>query len=184
MKISELTQTGALSRAMRLPLSIAGRNMSVTLGQIIDAASAGVVPFEGIRTSAAGVTYVPGSPAATAGAVIFDTLTGRFHRAVTETVTASGVQMESHTYYADFDTRSSYQDDSGAVRADCLFATPDGRLWIFSAGALISAGLTGEQARLIRLSTPVEVASEEEMEQRIAAGEFEEGQIYFLAEEE
>lgn len=181
MKISELTQITALNRNIRLPLSIGGQNMSITLGQIIDAVSQDVVPFDSIESRTTNVYYATGSSTTNLGGVIFDTTTKKFYRAVTVT---NGSGQQNYTYYQNFDTHDSYYDNDGGVRKDCLFATSNGRLYKFNGTTLISAGLTEEQAKQIKLSTPIEVESEEEMEQRITAGEFEAGQIYFLAEEE
>lgn len=180
MKISELAPIAAANRNIRLPLSIAGQNMSITLGQIIDAASRGIVPFDSIESRTASVTYVAGSSSASLGGVIFDAVTSKFYRATFQQSGAASIA----TYYQNFDTRDDYYGSDGGVRTDCLFAASDGRLYMFSGSTLISSGLTEAQAKQIRLSTPVEVESEEEMEQLIEAGECEAGQIYFLAEEE
>lgn len=71
----------------------------------------------------------------------------------------------------------------GAARPDRIFRH-DNILFRYDGSSLVGAGITDEQAEQIRHSTPVEVASEEEMEQLIADGECQAGQIYFLAEEE
>lgn len=184
MKISELTQISAIRRDIKLPLSIAGQNMSITLGQIIDAISQYIVPFSAIAPKRDNVHYAPGASPANTGVVVFDSMTNRFYLAFGTSATVAGQLVENWSYYADWETHDSYYTEDGTIRTDCLFATSDGRLYAFNGTTLKSAGITDEQAKQIQLSTPIEVASEEEMEQRIAAGEFEAGQLYFLAEEE
>lgn len=183
MKISELTQISATKREIKLPLSIEGQNMSITLGQIIDAISQDVVPFESITPQRDNVQYAPGS-GTTLGAVIFDSMTNKFYQEYGTSATVAGQIVKNWTYYEDWATHDSFYTDGGAIRTDCLFLSGDGRLYRYDGTTLKSAGLTDDQANQIRLSTPIEVASEEEMEQRIAAGECEAGQLYFLAEEE
>lgn len=184
MKISELTQITAIRRDIKLPLSIAGQNMSITLGQIIDAISQDVVPFNDITPQRDNVQYAPGATSANHGVVIFDSITDKFYYAFGTSATVAGQLVRYWTYYADWATHDSFYTESGAIRTDCLFLASDGRLYRYNGTTLKSAGLTEDQAKQIRLSTPIEVASEEEMEQRIAAGECEAGQLYFLAEEE
>lgn len=184
MKISELTQITAVRRDIKLPLSIAGQNMSITLGQIIDAISQDVVPFNNITPQRDNVQYAPGAPSVNHGVVIFDSMTNKFYYAFGTSATVAGQLVRYWTYYADWPTHDSYYTEDGDIRTDCLFVDSDGRLYRYNGTTLISAGLTDKQAEQIRLSTPIEVASEEEMEQRIAAGECEAGQLYFLAEEE
>ena len=179
MKISELTQISAIRRDIKLPLSIAGQNMSISLGQIIDAISQDVVPFGEIAPQRSNVQYTAGAPSASIGSVVFDSATNKFYCAIGMSAPAAGQTIANWTYYSDWATHDSFYTESGAIRTDCLFLASDG-----TGTTLISAGLTDEQAKQIRLSTPIEVASEEEMEQRIAAGEYEADQLYFLAEEE
>lgn len=184
MKISELNPITAVRRDIRLPLSIAGQNMSITLGQIIDAISQDVVPFGEIAPLRDNVQYTAGAPSASIGSVVFDSATNNFYRAIGTSATIAGQLVRYWTYYSDWATHDSFYTESGAIRTDCLFLAGDGRLYQYNGTTLKSAGLTEDQAKQIQLSTPIEVASEEEMEQRIAAGECEDGQLYFLAEEE
>lgn len=184
MKISQLTQISAVRRDIRLPLSIAGQNMSITLGQIIDAISQDVVPFSGITPQRSNVQYTAGAPSASIGSVVFDSATNKFHCAIGMSAPAAGQTIAKWTYYSDWATHDSYYTEDGDIRTDCLFVDSDGRLYRYNGTTLNSAGITEDQAKQIRLSTPIEVASEGEMEQRIAAGECEAGQLYFLAEEE
>lgn len=184
MKISELTQISAIRRDIKLPLSIAGQNMSITLGQIIDGISQDVVPFSMIAPERDNVQYLPGAPSVNTGSVIFDAVTNQFYLALGFSSTVAGQVVKTWKYYQQWNSHDSYYTEDGAIRTDCLFVDSDGRLYRYNGTTLMSAGITDEQATQIRLSTPIEVASEEEMEQRIAAGEFEDGQLYFLAEEE
>lgn len=183
MKISELTQIAEVRRDIRIPLSIAGQNMSITLGQIIDAISQDVVPFKGMGDTS-NIQYVGGSPAANVGVVVFDKATNKFYLAIGSSSTSAGQILEKWTYYNDWKTHDSFYDEQGNVRSDCLFIDYDGKLYQFNGTTLIRAGITDDEAIQIQHSTPIEVADEEEMERRIAAGEFEAGQIYFTAEEE
>lgn len=186
MKISQLTQIAAAQRGILLPLSINGQNMSITLGQIMDALSKTVVPFKEIVGARIGVIYAPGaSNAEIIGSVIFDKPSKKFWLAQGIYTEFSGLQEIHWTYFANWNTRTDYYDEDGNVRTDCLFLSQEGRLYRFAGNdGLVSVGLTNEQAKQIRLSTPIEVADEQEMERRIAAGEYEDGQIYFIAEEE
>lgn len=184
MKISELTPISAIRRDIKIPLSVAGQNMSISLGQIIDAISQDVVPFSIIRNDSLNVAYAPGSETNSMGSVIFDKTTDKFYLCIGRSSTVAGLLVRHYTYFANWKTHDSFYDDEGNVRTDCLFVAADGRLYQFNGTTLISAGITEAQAKQIRLSTPIEVADEEEMERRIAAGEFEPGQIYFTAEEE
>lgn len=184
MKISELTQITAIRRDIKLPLSVAGQNMSISLGQIIDAISQDVVPFGEVAPQRSNVQYTAGAPSASIGSVVFDSATNKFYCAIGMSAPAAGQTITNWTYYSDWATHDSFYTESGAIRTDCLFLASDGRLYRYNGTTLKSAGLTEDQAKQIRLSTPIEVESEEEMEQRIAAGECEAGQLYFLAEEE
>lgn len=184
MKISELTQISAVRRDIKLPLSIDGQNMSITLGQIIDAISQDVVPFGKITPQREDVQYAPGTNSDILGSVIFDSMTNKFYLARGTSATVAGQLVRYWVYFADWNTHDSYYTENGAIRTDCLFLDSEGRLYRYDGTTLKSAGITEEQAKQIRHSTPIEVASEEEMEQRIAAGEYEDGQIYFIAEEE
>lgn len=184
MKISELTQISAVRRDIKLPLSIAGQNMSITLGQILDEASQGVVQFNRVKENQQNVTYHAGSATISAGVVLFDLTTNKFYLALGRSTSSAGQVVRSWVYYENWNTHDDFYTEDGEVRADCLFLDDSGRLYRFDGKTLSSAGITDEQAKQIQLSTPIEVNSEEEMEQRISAGECEAGQLYFIAEEE
>lgn len=184
MKISELTQISAIRRDIRIPLSIAGQNMSITLGQIIDAISQDVVPFSRISSTDVAIQYVAGSPAANIGVVVFDKATNKFYTAIGRASTVAGQLVRQWTYYSNWNTHDSFYNEEGEIRTDCLFVDTDGKLYKYNGTTLIRAGLTEDEANQIRLSTAIQVADEEEMERRIAAGEYEAGQLYFTAEEE
>lgn len=184
MKISELTQIAAARRDIKLPLSVAGQNMSITLGQIADALSQGAPRFNEICAIAESETIAPGNDSLILGIVIFDTTRNRFFKAIRRTTVVAGVHTIVTSYFATWKYKDNYYDESGNVRTDAIFARQDGRLFIFDGTTLISAGLTEEQAKALTHATPIQVSSEEVMEQRIAAGEYEDGQLYFVAEEE
>lgn len=183
MKISELPKLTKIRRDIEIPLAILGENRSVTMGQIMDAISKDVLPFDLIRSSTANVQYVEGAPPNNTGALIFDTVTNRFYKRTTASEDFAGQTVTTSIYWSDWDTRDDYYNEDDEVRTDCLFRAGDGRLYFFDEFDLKSAGITDEQALQIRHSTPIEVASAEEMQQRIEAGEYEAGQLYFLAEE-
>lgn len=183
MKISALPKLTSIRRDIEFPLAVQGENRSITLGQIIDAVSQDVIPFDMIRGFDPNVQYSDGSPGANIGSVVFDTVTNRFYLARTTTVDVAGIPTTKWTYFQTWGTYGIYYEDD-EIRTDCLFRLTDGRLYFFDGATLKSAGITEEQAKQIRHSTPIEVASEEEMAQRIEAGEYEEGQLYFLAESE
>lgn len=184
MKISALPKITKVRRDIEIPLAVAGENRSITLGQIIDAVPKGIVPFSEIRHDNNNVQYVNGTSTAGIGHVIYDTVTDEFYLARSTTNNVAGQNVTAWTYWSDWDTRDTYYDSEGFIRDDCLFCLPDGRLYFYDGNSLVSAGITEEQAKQIRHSTPIEVASEEEMANRIALGEYEEGQLYFLAESE
>ena len=98
MKISELTQITAVRRDIKLPLSIAGQNMSISLGQIIDAISQDVVPFSSIAPQRTNVQYASGTPTANIGAVIFDSATNKFYCAIGMKTVAAGQIITKWTY--------------------------------------------------------------------------------------
>lgn len=185
MKISELSQISAIRRDIRLPLSIAGQNMSITLGQIIDATSTDVVPFGGIYSGDTPL-FALGSPTMTYSSdkVVFFQDNGRFYLRQTVTTSPTGKPQTTNTFFAEWPTAHLYNDDEGEPRTTPLYVSTDGRLYKHNGITLISAGLTEEQAKAIIRSTPIKVASETEMEQRIATGEYEDGQLYYIAETE
>lgn len=186
MKISELTQITAAQRNILLPLSINGQNMSIALGQIIDTLSKTVVPFKEIVGARPGVTVAPGTSGSLKfGDVVYEKPSKKFWLAHGRFTEISGVTEVHWTYFSNWQTKSDYYNEDGSVRTDCLFLSQEGRLYRFAGeSGLVSVGITNEQAKQLQLSTPIEVANEEEMEQRIAAGEYVDGQIYFIAEEE
>ena len=138
MKISELTKVTQPARAMELPVSIAGENQAITLGQIIDALSAAIVPFDGID--------------------------------------------DEKYFYAEWPGSEQFYAAEEQVRTDCLFIAGDGRLYRFNGEDLISAGLTDDQAELLKKLTPQRVESESDLEAMQAAGVIVPGQIYYIPE--
>lgn len=159
----------------------------MTLGQILDAASAGVLPFDSIFDSTpkanVNVAYSTGTPGGYAGSVVFDINEKKFYYKISISTTASGIIRKNHTLYEKWEGSEQYSNSDGEVRTDCLFVSSEGRLYHFNGTDLISAGLTQKQADQLLLNTPIEVESEDAMEQLIDAGLVEPGQIYFIAEE-
>lgn len=184
MKISELTQIEAARRDIKLPLSVAGQNMSITLGQIADALSQGAPRFGEFVEIPPSTAIAPGGDSLTVGKIVFDTTRKKFFLAIGRSISTSGMLQHVWSYYATWKYKDNYYDENGNVRTDAIFAREDGRLYIFDDTTLISAGITEQQAKALTHATPIQVSSEEVMEQRIAAGEYEDGQLYFVAEEE
>ena len=183
MKISELKPIAGVRRDIKLPLSLLGENRSINVGQIIDAVPNEIIRFGRIQGDVKNIQYVD-VVEKESDFIVFDTATNQFYSAFSETKDAAGIPVTTWTYYKDWPEKSTYYDEDGNIRTDCLFLAEDGRLYYFADTTLRSAGITDTQASQIRHATPIEVASEEEMEQMIEAGEYEEGQLYFLAEEE
>lgn len=183
MKISQLAQISRIRRNIRIPLAIEGENMSVTMGQILDSVSLSIVPFDSIRKTTQNIMYAPGSPTLTEGIVIFDDVSKKFYLAQSSTVDLAGMQVTRWNYFSDWAGHDDYYDEDGDVRKSCLFRDKNGSLYFYDGTILKTAGVTAEQSAQIALSTPIEVSSEEEMQQLIESGEVKDGQLYFLAEE-
>lgn len=184
MKISELPGVASTRRDMIIPISVAKVNRGLTLGQILDAVSASIVKFSEIREADPDAQYALGSPTQEfRGRIIFDKATNRFYHGIA-TFTNAGQLVAHWTYYRTWSNSAEFFDEQGEVRTDCLFSDDEHSLYCFDGANLVRTGLTDEQARQIRLSTPLEVNDEEEMERRIAAGEYEDGQIYYTTQKE
>lgn len=181
MKISELQRLENVRTDAEIPIALEGENYNISVEQIADYASS-VVRFGSVMRD---VSSTPGHgivsskpPTAGMGSVIYDQESCRFYLLVV----TYGPQGGSYLCYTDWDSRDDFYSSDGTIRTDRMFALNDGRLYIAYNNALRSAGITDAQATAITHATPIEVASEEEMANRIAAGEYEEGQLYFLAE--
>lgn len=174
MKISELTPLASLQMAAQIPVAVAGENRSITLGQIIEALQSTIVPFAYVYTSDINTVFAEGSTEEI-GELVWETETQKFYSAVQ--VRATG-QMCLYSYFTGVD--NFYRD--GAVRTDCLFIDASGRLFRWNGTALISAGLTNEQAVLLQRLTPIPIGSESELEAMKAAGEIIPGQMYYIPE--
>lgn len=181
MKISELPRLANPRRDAEIPVAVESENYNITLGQIFDSKS-DIIRFGGVAVGGSDVQYVNASPPIYRGLVVFDLSTNSFYYATRTTSTVEGETVTTDIYYKAWNEYSLYYGTDGNIRTDCLFVANDGRLYFSDGESLKSAGITAEQSNQIRHATPIEVASEEEMEQRIAAGEYEEGQLYFLAE--
>lgn len=179
MKISELTKSSAINRAMEIPVAISGENRSLTLGQIIDALTAAIVPFASIDTTTTNPVMALGSTALTLPIVYYQ---GAFYARQTKLQIISGLIHRDVTLYTKFSGSDNFYDDAGKVRTDCLFIAGDGRLYRHTGTALISAGLTDAQAEQIKLLTPIPVESEDALAALETAGEIVPGQIYYIPE--
>lgn len=181
MKISELPKLANPRRDAEIPVAVESENYNITLGQIFDSKS-DIIRFGGIVVGGEDIQYVNASPQNHPGVVVFDLSKNSFYFATRTTSTIDGDKITTDIYYKSWNEYSLYYGTDGNIRTDCLFVANDGRLYFSDGESLKSAGITAEQSNQIRHATPIEVASEEEMERRIAAGEYEEGQLYFLAE--
>ena len=186
MKISEFQQLTNLQRDILIPISISGRNLKVTLGQILDEAAKAIVSFGKVQDRPASVNIVAGSDSFknNAGMVVFDTTDKRFYLAVQNTASGSGQTIQSWTYYRAWDGSWQFFDSTGAVRKDAIFSDSTGKFYTFNGSALIRAGISQEEANLIELSKWVKIDSEEDMERLIAAGLAGDGKIRYIPEDD
>lgn len=182
MKISELLKSGVVSRAMQIPVAIAGENRSLTLGQVIDTLSTAIVPFDEISTKNYGYMQIAPSAAPVSLPVVFRT--DRFYALNEASNIVSGIITTQAVFYTEFPGSDKFYDDKGNVRTDCLFISKDGRLYRYSGGTLQSAGITTEQAEQIKLLTPIEVESEAALEALEKAGLIVPGQMYYIPEDD
>lgn len=186
MKISELVQSARIDRAMQLPVAISGENRSLTLGQIIDALEADIVPFSRVNTKAYDVERMGIGQTMENLPIVFDSRSSHknFYAVKVTTSIVAGILRRSATFYTDFPSRDKFYGDDNKVRTNCLFITEDGRLYRYNGTALISAGITDEQATQLKLLTPVPVASENDLEAMEQAGLIVPGQIYYIPEDD
>ena len=173
MKISELTLLPSLDLDSSLPVAIAGQTMRVTLRQLLNVMSASLAVFDGIMTN--DVVVLNGSTE-TVGAVVYLTKLHRFAYRI--------ANAGEYAYYDTWNDMDRYMAGSVPL-CTCLFVdSTSGLLYRYDAeSGWCAAGLTAAQAEQLRLNTPREVASEEEMEQMIASGQCIDGQLYYIAEE-
>lgn len=174
MKISELKALASLEKAATIPVALLGENRSITIGQLVEALQSSIVPFGAVMEipSDVGITYADGN-SGTGLTPIWDTRTRKFYGMSIKDLT---------TYYTNFAGQSSFYDDKGNVRQDCLFIAASGRLYYFNGSNLISAGITDAQAELLVKLTPKKVASESILEAMKKVGEIVPGQIYYIPE--
>lgn len=179
MKISELPRLDNIRGDAEIPVAVEGENFNVTMGQILDDAAPDMtISYEDMvnMTLAQAIQYA------------YSQKTSRL--AVTK--------QTGFAELANVGTLDLISDDSAHVVTQ-IFTThftspqPDGTFAMHTDTELYtyiryigfrSTSLPKEWSawKMRGKSEPIEVASVEEMEQRIAAGEYEEGQIYFLAE--
>jgi hypothetical protein len=194
MKISNLTQLTAIDRDYVIPTALAGENKSVTIGTLLDAVPSNVIEFAGFATDSSPVivTNATANTSTVEGTVVYSTVYKRFYYRV-----ESGLVVN---YYANWTTFSEYMATTLRPRTDCLFvedsaanngtavATTGLRLYHFTSGnKMVRVGLTpAERAAItsVSLLTPIEVESEDAMQQMIDAGTAVDGQIYYVAESE
>lgn len=174
MKISELTPLTRLQTAAQIPVAVAGENRSITLGQIIEALQGAIVPFAYTFISDRYTVFAEGRTDEI-GQIVWDTATENFYKSIR--IQSTG----TYTLYSDFSGKDNFYRD-GNVRTDCLFIDATGRLFRWNGHALISAGLTDEQAVLLQRLTPIPIGSESELEAMKAAGEIIPGQMYYIPE--
>lgn len=177
MKISELLPLSQLQAAATIPVAIAGENRSITLGQIIAAVNSSIVMFDEILPDTMARNYATGSTLKPT-VIMWDPQTKKFYAGLYNDT------IENHVIlYTEFARKGEFYTED-QVRQDCLYITPDGRLYAYNGSDLISAGLTNEQANLLQLLTPKAIASESVLEAMELAGEIVPGQIYYIPEEE
>ena len=184
MKISQFQLLSNLQRETLIPVSINRRNLKITLGQILDACSAAIVPFECVQDRPASVVIVDGSDDIEQERVIFDTQDNRFYMAVLNSSPGAGLTIENWTYYRMWDGYGNFFNSAGEVRMDAVFCSADGRFYTFNGDKLNRAGLTEGEASLIKMAQWLEVASEEDMEKLIANGSADDGLVRYIAEED
>lgn len=180
MKISELPKSGSIVRAMEIPVAIAGENLSLTLGQIMDALATAIVPFSKVELKTFSFVQIATGASAVKLPIVF--YNGKFYALQETTTTVSGVTTTQAVLYTEFTSKDRFYDDSGNVRSDCLYISNEGRLYRFFGNKLISAGITDEQAQQIKLLTPEPVASEGALKAMEDAGLIVPGQLYYIPE--
>ena len=184
MKISQFQLLANLQRETLIPVSINGRNLKITLGQILDASAAAIVPFTGIQNRPESVIIVEGSDTTTQRSVIFDTQDNRFYMAIQNTAAGSGASIESWTYYKKWAGSANFFDADGRVRTDAIFCDAEGRFFSFNGTSLTRAGISDAEAKLIEMADWLEVATEEDMENLIKAGITADDRVRFIPEEQ
>ncbi len=181
MKISELTPLAQLLSSAQIPVVAEGENRSISIGQILDALQKAVVPFAHIDyTNPVNISYGIGSTLLQT-TIVWDRFSKQFCAAIYNVDALTGAKRV--VLYSEWNTRGRYYIDD-KVRNDCLFIDTEGRLYRHNGSDLISAGLTDEQAALLKKLTPQKLESESDLAALEAAGEIVPGQIYYIAENE
>jgi len=173
MKISELIQLQSIDLDSSIPVAVAGQTMRVTLRQLLDVLSSSIAVFSGIVTN--DVALLNGTTEAS-GVVVYLAKRRRF-----------AYRAEAGSTYAYYDTWADmdrYMTGSVPLYT-CLFIdSTSGLLYRYDPEkSMCPASLTAAQTEQLRLNTPLKVASEDAMEQMIAAGQCIDGQLYYVAEE-
>lgn len=181
MKISELLSAGSIDRAMQIPVAINGENRSLNIGQIIDALTQSILPFDSVLDPLPTYAiFATGAPNISLP-VVFLPVEKKFYAMRKTLHIVSGLPAVQMTLYGNFNTKELYHDGT-APRQDCLYVANDGRLYYYNGSSLISAGLTDEQAALLRKLTPQKMESETDLENMQAAGLIVPGQVYYIPE--
>lgn len=183
MKISELLSSGAIDRAMQIPVAIDGENRRLSLGQILDALATSVVPFSSILVAPVANTQIA-TEVNLELPVVYHVPDGKFYAMLARSSVVSGVLVRTMVLYQKFPKYALFYDEDGNVRTNCLYISSEGRLYRYTGAKLISAGLTEEQATQIQLLTPQKVESETVLQNMEAAGLIVPGQIYYIPENE
>ena len=176
MKISELDPISRLHSAMLIPVSIAGKTVNRSLGQVEAYLPPPLVRFLGIRGATANVTYASGaSPLATEA--IYDSVTDRFYALAETSPEGASVYYEDWEGYADFYT------EEGAIRDDRLYLCEDG-LYEWKDGELSAVGPGISVLRHLSLLTPVRCEDEDDLKAKVASGDYAVRQQFYIPEED
>lgn len=183
MKISELTQT-TIQREALIPVALAGKNLYITLGQLLDIISKSVVFFDTIQSTPSGVYIVPGNENVSAQMVVYDKDSGRFYGAAVSTNESYGGIVENWTYYNEWKGMNDYMTSDNTVRTDCLFLSSEGSLYNMKGGKLVNAGITEAQISQLEHSTYKEFDSLADYEKWSQSDEYDPEQVCAIYEEE
>ena len=185
MKISQFQLLANLQRETLIPVSIHGKNLKITLGQILDASAAAIVPFATVQDRPSSVNIVNGSDTVAQRSVIFDTQDNRFYMAIHNAMSdQTGNTIDNWTYYRNWEGSANFFNADGEVREDAIFCDAQGRFFSFNGTTLTRAGISDAEARLIEMADWLEVATEEDMENLINAGITADDRIRFIPEEQ
>lgn len=177
MKISELPRLDNIRGDAEIPVAVEGENFNITMGQILDAsASDSTISYDDMvnMTDSQALLYALSM------------------KSCRLTVVKESGGMNHNVGVLDLISDTSAHTVSQVFTTHYIDPQPDGTFaGHLDAGVCIYERYIGVRSSTVakkwsawksQNSAPIEVASEEEMMNRIAAGEYEEGQLYFLAE--